>query len=1626
MYVKLVLSCSHYADDVTSVPNSDSHVVDTLTGLIPPVVQLMQHLKLFDSAYIKCSEDFTTVTVVGEEEPAKRAGDAFTKEYQDIVMGMKMTTETVFTKSKLTEDQYALLLSEVEDQHPEVLCQPQYAQQSMVLVALEQSKLLQAKQHIMSYSLGRPAVPPRPSHTKPQYTAPSGVALPLPNGGTLAVKKGDILKEKVTAIVNAANDQLAHIGGVAFAIDRASRGNVQRESRKVIQKRGHVPTGQVAVTGAGGSLECQKVIHAVGPDANFRPHKECEQLLKLVCENVLCTAEAQGMVSIALPAISSGIYAMKKDVVAQILISTIVYYQYHHTSTLKDIRIVLFDEETLRPFLQFASEVKKSMPPGAMQPVVTPPGSPDVVEIPLEKTHRKMVVKKAHFIYEDADIKVAAICSELGFQTGSNKELDGHLKGQLSEAVKGRYQYGRPDKFDVFTIHVQHAAIGCRYLVIANIFDRSLGTHQDGHKYLQQILQAVCQEADTLEMPSVAIAPNTFVVGGFQPESVLPKFIHMLSQFKFTNDDFLSDVRFLAFDVGMFDTLLAGAERAVGRSLRQPPWHTQVSQAPQQPHQPRPAGGRSNLSVNETGKDATSHPGASATDPTNQFQPASVQPTSHEEKHQHASTNLAGADDVVEIPLEKTHRKMVVKKAHFLYEDADIKVAAICSDLGFQTGRNKDLDGHLKGQLSEAVRGRYQHHRPDTFDVFTVHVQHAAVGCRYLVIANILDCSLGTRQDGHKYLQQILHAVCQEADTLEMPSVAIAPITFSIGGFQLESILPAFIRMIDLFKFTNDGFLIDVRFLALDQNSFNSLVAGAERHSGKSLRKIWQSSHIVGSQLHKTDPPAASGHNMQEHGDVSCVQAPTTHTFKVEAHQTVHGVGASTTGAVSTHPVPSVSIPFHQGRKLTIKKGDVVKEAVEAIVNSTKFNEHLQHSSGVARAINVASGGAVQVALNEIVQRMGGSVQSGRVVVTGAGGNLKCEYVIHVLWPTAWERPNEGDKRHLEELCKQVLYTAEEKGMRSIALPPISSAVSNLSKEVIAQILIDSILHYPYMADSPLKDIYIAVSDDEALAPFVTYVKDIMKSRPTASTESATSKRNIPSQPQITIDVRNNRQPSTLSGPGHSVDGSDASQTVVHVQTGDMLEIPLEKTHRKMVVKKAQFIYEDADIKVAAICSELGFEKGSNKVLDDHLKGQLSEAVKGRYQYRRPDKFDVFTIHVQLPSISCRCLVIANILDRSLGTRQDGHKYLQQILQAVCQEADTLEMPSVAIAPNSFSIGGFQKGTILPEFIRVISHFRFINDDFLTDVRFLASQDGFDCLVADAERTVGKILRKPSQPAKVTIQSTVDHPQPSFSPSDHPLTPAVGSTPGNLPASGMDSSKDIQPPCPGPGMAKLSDHVFFTLACDDLCRVQADAVVVPVPPSLDVKAGVVQAADTASNGAISCAVSQLKQTKQKVADGTAIPVEISRGLNCKQVILLVRNPKAPSLTLDQACREALKLAEGLSAHSVAFPPISSNKGKDKLAKSMMGAFASFLPRNPQYVVSVTVVVRENDEATLKAFKSIVGDSATDQGKDMPTHQSPKTDSEGFKTPPQSPSQIHQTLPVLEDDPDAAHTVVSTV
>ena len=173
----------------------------------------------------------------------------------------------------------------------------------------------------------------------------------LPTGQVIRIVRGDITAEQVDAIVNAANSYLKHGGGVAAAIVRKGGESIQRESDEWVKQYGPVPTGKVAVTGAG-NLPAKVVIHAVGPVWNEHKPEEADELLKSAVWNSLKAAHDRGFSSIALPAISAGIFGFPKERCAAILLDTAKEFcEKHPESPLKDIRFVLFDEPTFQAFV---------------------------------------------------------------------------------------------------------------------------------------------------------------------------------------------------------------------------------------------------------------------------------------------------------------------------------------------------------------------------------------------------------------------------------------------------------------------------------------------------------------------------------------------------------------------------------------------------------------------------------------------------------------------------------------------------------------------------------------------------------------------------------------------------------------------------------------------------------------------------------------------------------------------------------------------------------------------------------------------------------------------------------------------------------------------------------------------------------------------------------------------------------------------------------------------------------------------------------------------------------------------------------------------------------------------------
>ncbi len=129
---------------------------------------------------------------------------------------------------------------------------------------------------------------------------------------TIRAVVGDLTALEVDAIVNAANVHLRHGGGVAGAIARAGGPEIQAESDRWVAEHGPLAPGQAAVT-TGGRLPARHVIHVAGPIFDPARGEANEADLRAAVRGALEAATGLGATSVALPAISSGIYGYPPD-----------------------------------------------------------------------------------------------------------------------------------------------------------------------------------------------------------------------------------------------------------------------------------------------------------------------------------------------------------------------------------------------------------------------------------------------------------------------------------------------------------------------------------------------------------------------------------------------------------------------------------------------------------------------------------------------------------------------------------------------------------------------------------------------------------------------------------------------------------------------------------------------------------------------------------------------------------------------------------------------------------------------------------------------------------------------------------------------------------------------------------------------------------------------------------------------------------------------------------------------------------------------------------------------------------------------------------------------------------------
>ncbi|XP_051258312.1 LOW QUALITY PROTEIN: protein mono-ADP-ribosyltransferase PARP14-like [Dicentrarchus labrax] len=161
----------------------------------------------------------------------------------------------------------------------------------------------------------------------------------LCDGLQVLVCQGDITKQDADALVNAANEDLDHGGGVAAALSKAGGPQVQKESKALVKQTGKIPIGDVVVT-TGGNLNCKKLLHAVGPVGGKSGGSE-RVLLEKTVQSALNLAEIMEFKSIAMPCISSGMFGVPVNVCSEAIVTAVKKFGSEGGRSLS--RIILID-----------------------------------------------------------------------------------------------------------------------------------------------------------------------------------------------------------------------------------------------------------------------------------------------------------------------------------------------------------------------------------------------------------------------------------------------------------------------------------------------------------------------------------------------------------------------------------------------------------------------------------------------------------------------------------------------------------------------------------------------------------------------------------------------------------------------------------------------------------------------------------------------------------------------------------------------------------------------------------------------------------------------------------------------------------------------------------------------------------------------------------------------------------------------------------------------------------------------------------------------------------------------------------------------------------------------------------
>jgi O-acetyl-ADP-ribose deacetylase len=167
-----------------------------------------------------------------------------------------------------------------------------------------------------------------------------------------------------------------------------------------------------------------------------------------------------------------------------------------------------------------------------------------------------------------------------------------------------------------------------------------------------------------------------------------------------------------------------------------------------------------------------------------------------------------------------------------------------------------------------------------------------------------------------------------------------------------------------------------------------------------------------------------------------------------------------------------MDLDFPNGKKLRLVIGDITKIRVDAMVNAA--NTGLHGGGGVDGAIHRVGGPAIMRDLDEIRAQTGGC-PTGSAVATSAG-SLPAQFVFHAVGPV-YSDGKHGEPEQLAGCYRTCLELAEERGVRTISFPAISTGVYGYPAEEAAKISLETVGQHLNRTDSAVRDVLFVLFD---------------------------------------------------------------------------------------------------------------------------------------------------------------------------------------------------------------------------------------------------------------------------------------------------------------------------------------------------------------------------------------------------------------------------------------------------------------------------------------------------------------------------------------------------------------------